>query len=94
MSTDNAADAARRPPFPTPLDPDSQLPGFDANEPPAPIEQAASRGLRYLHVWTSRTREEAWQAHLGMQTLIQLLIAKGVVSADELAQQAETTGRR
>lgn len=84
-------DGARRPPFPAEPEPASQLPPFRPDEPPAPIEQGVSRGLRYLHVWTSLTREDAWKAMLGLSTLIDLLVAKGIVTPDELEQQSRVT---
>jgi Fe-S-cluster containining protein len=81
----------RRPPLPAELDPAGQLPRFRPDEPPAPVEQGVSRGLRYLHVWTSLTREDAWKAMLGLSTLIDLLVAKGVITPEELEQQSSVT---
>jgi Fe-S-cluster containining protein len=89
-----ADDRARRPSLPADPDPARPAPTFGHDEPRALDERELSRGLRFLHVWTSRTREDAWKAMLGMHTLLELLVAKGVVTVDELEQQSQVTGPR
>jgi Fe-S-cluster containining protein len=89
-----ADDAARRPSLPADPDPASPAPTFGHDEPRAPSERELSRGLRFLHVWNSRTREDAWKAMLGLQTVMELLVAKGVITVEELEQQSQITGPR
>jgi Fe-S-cluster containining protein len=52
------------------------------------------QGLRYLHVWTSRTREDAWKAMLGVHTLMELLVGKGLITPEELEAQGTATAPR
>lgn len=87
-------DAPSRPPMPNEPDSSIPLPQPDPAAPPSPTEQGLSRGLRFLHVWNSRTREDAWKAMLGLHTLMDLLVAKGIISAEELERQSEISAPR
>jgi hypothetical protein len=80
------------PPVPGPPDPTVDLPQFDHAQPPDATEQALRRGLRYVHAWNSRSREDIWASRMAVQTLIDLLTAKGVITAEELNGQSEITG--
>lgn len=84
----------RRPPMPADLDPASPVPQFRSDEPPTPAEAGARRGLRFLHAWTSRTREDAWQVMLGLQTVLDLLAAKGIITQEEVEAQTALTAPR
>jgi hypothetical protein len=89
-----ADDAARRTSPASEPDLAASAPTFGHDEPRAPIERELSRGLRFLHIWTSRTREDAWNAVMGLHSVVDLLIAKGIITADELDRQSELTAPR
>jgi Fe-S-cluster containining protein len=81
-----------RPPLPAEPDPSIPLPEFEYDAPPEPLEQGVRRGLRFLHVWMSETRSDAWTATMNVETLLDLLIAKGVITAREFEQRKQITG--
>ncbi len=80
------------PPPPAEPDPAIPLPQFTHDAPPEPTEQGLRRGLRFLHLWTSQTRSDAWTATLQVQTLLELLLAKGVITVEELEERKAVTG--
>ncbi|MCC6627210.1 MAG: YkgJ family cysteine cluster protein [Chloroflexi bacterium] len=87
-------DMPQRLPLPTVPEPGGPLSGPDAETGATPVEAGLGRGLRFLHVWTSRTREDAWKAMLGVHTLMELLVAKGLITPEELEAQGAATAPR
>ena len=87
-----SSDSPTTPPFPAVPDPSIGLPQFDHAAPPDPVEQGLRQGLRYTHVWTSQARAAAWTTRVGMQTLIELLVAKGVITEEEFESQKAEVG--